>query len=453
MSFDIETKARMFSRCARVCCLCFKQCGTNIEAAHIMAESDGGSNDEDNGIPLCFDCHQEIGAYNDKHPKGNKFTPIELKARRDRLYSLIEKGFSPTRQVPIPDEIFMNISVNNKSIETPVMADFEFPEERMLSYRVTKDVKQLQIDPQMGYLSKLGDGGPVSGFKNMLSPFRWYFPKLDIKILNDSTKAIFLAHAIFKIQKSVLDPSPVLLIRESPSKFTHFELFNEGWGGVSNCSIKFNIVTTENKPLFGGQYSYEERIGDFFETYDINLSNALRDQGVDVDSIDGIIPWVTYIEGLPTVAIWNEKEKFKTISTSALGPFKNGEALVFGEITYSGRKLDGKLSKNVLKFSTYLSLFRPPGAPLPPTYEYRVMFDIGKNNYQVKEPISQCLESGKPDRFDIVIGAPKSSLHVFRLELKCIDGKCLMSQPIILKIFLPRSQIGQIGKVVSSKNS
>lgn len=54
MPFSAETKSRMFIKSARICCLCLKQCGTNIEAAHIQAEADKGSNDEDNGIPLHF---------------------------------------------------------------------------------------------------------------------------------------------------------------------------------------------------------------------------------------------------------------------------------------------------------------------------------------------------------------------------------------------------------------
>jgi len=82
----------MFIRCGRLCPLCLKQCGTNMEAAHIISEKEGGSDDADNGIPVCFDCHQEIGSYNDDHPKGNKFRPEELKARRDRLYNLVETG-------------------------------------------------------------------------------------------------------------------------------------------------------------------------------------------------------------------------------------------------------------------------------------------------------------------------------------------------------------------------
>ena len=92
MPFDRDTKARMFIKSSRICCLCLKQCGTNIEAAHIIDEHKGGTNDEGNGIPVCLDCHQEIGAYDPKHPKGNKFTHQELRARRDRLYRLVDSG-------------------------------------------------------------------------------------------------------------------------------------------------------------------------------------------------------------------------------------------------------------------------------------------------------------------------------------------------------------------------
>jgi hypothetical protein len=92
MPFSPTVKARIFVKCARICCLCFKQCGARIEAAHIVAEADGGSNDDENAIPVCFDCHEEIGSYNLRHPKGNKFTEIELRERRDALYSLVDRG-------------------------------------------------------------------------------------------------------------------------------------------------------------------------------------------------------------------------------------------------------------------------------------------------------------------------------------------------------------------------
>src|SRR6266849_9448943 len=92
MPFSPEVKSRMFSRCERFCCLCLKRCGTNIEAAHIIPEAAGGSNEEANGIPVCLDCHQEIGGYDDQHPKGNKFRPDELRARRDKVYRAVQSG-------------------------------------------------------------------------------------------------------------------------------------------------------------------------------------------------------------------------------------------------------------------------------------------------------------------------------------------------------------------------
>ena len=92
MPFNIHTKTEMFVRCNRQCCLCLKQCGINMEAAHIIAEAEGGSNEFDNGIPLCFDCHQEVGSYNNQHPRGNKIRPEELRARRDRVYQLVASG-------------------------------------------------------------------------------------------------------------------------------------------------------------------------------------------------------------------------------------------------------------------------------------------------------------------------------------------------------------------------
>lgn len=58
----------------------------------MTAEASGGANDDENAIPLCFDCHQETGAYDVKHPLGNRFSVTELKARRDQLYGLVSSG-------------------------------------------------------------------------------------------------------------------------------------------------------------------------------------------------------------------------------------------------------------------------------------------------------------------------------------------------------------------------
>ena len=84
--FHEKDKIKCLLWCNRHCCLCGKACGTNIELAHIQPKKRKGSEHIDNAIPLCYDCHGEIGKYNKDHPKGNKYRPDELKTRRNQIY-------------------------------------------------------------------------------------------------------------------------------------------------------------------------------------------------------------------------------------------------------------------------------------------------------------------------------------------------------------------------------
>jgi hypothetical protein len=88
MPFSPQDKENMLVACSRRCCLCHKYCGNKMECAHI---EQGRGDDPDNGIPLCLDCHAEIGSYNVDHPKGNKFTATELKRHRDDWYAKLAR--------------------------------------------------------------------------------------------------------------------------------------------------------------------------------------------------------------------------------------------------------------------------------------------------------------------------------------------------------------------------
>jgi hypothetical protein len=49
-----------------------------------VTKADGGSDSIDNAIPVCFECHAEIHSYNDKHPRGRKFRPEELRGHKEQ---------------------------------------------------------------------------------------------------------------------------------------------------------------------------------------------------------------------------------------------------------------------------------------------------------------------------------------------------------------------------------
>jgi hypothetical protein len=92
MCFSLEVAEELLVKSARCCCLCRKFKGTKIEVHHIVPVADGGSDNFDNGIPLCFDCHADVLSYNTKHPKGRKFRPVELKKHREQWFVLVQTG-------------------------------------------------------------------------------------------------------------------------------------------------------------------------------------------------------------------------------------------------------------------------------------------------------------------------------------------------------------------------
>lgn len=98
MGFPGEIKEQALIACKRHCVLCEKSKGKNIECHHIISKSRGGEDSFDNCIPLCFDCHEEVGSYNSDHPKGNKYTPNELKTRRNNFYNRVANGEFPKNQ-------------------------------------------------------------------------------------------------------------------------------------------------------------------------------------------------------------------------------------------------------------------------------------------------------------------------------------------------------------------
>ncbi|TLS51807.1 hypothetical protein FE782_12910 [Paenibacillus antri] len=89
MAFSNNVSVKALVSCGRHCCLCHKFCGIKIELHHIKQKADGGEDTFENCIPLCFDCHAEVQAYNSKHPKGRKFTVNELIKHRDRWYDTV----------------------------------------------------------------------------------------------------------------------------------------------------------------------------------------------------------------------------------------------------------------------------------------------------------------------------------------------------------------------------
>lgn len=93
--FTEETRIKVLLWCDRHCCLCKKPCGVNVEVDHLVPISKGGTNDIDNAMPVCYDCHAKLHQYDAKHPKGTKYRIEEIKARRDQVYEEFTRHLVP----------------------------------------------------------------------------------------------------------------------------------------------------------------------------------------------------------------------------------------------------------------------------------------------------------------------------------------------------------------------
>jgi hypothetical protein len=99
MPFSKDVRTRALVASARHCCVCHKHRGIKVEVHHITPEALGGANSLENAITLCFDCHADVGHYNENHPRGSKFTPHELRLAREKWHKIVQEN-----RIPEPSE-------------------------------------------------------------------------------------------------------------------------------------------------------------------------------------------------------------------------------------------------------------------------------------------------------------------------------------------------------------
>ena len=97
MGFHPKIKQEALRLSARHCSVCHRYKGVKMEVHHLVQEANGGPNTLDNAIPVCFDCHSDAGHFNNRHPKGSKFSIPELTKARDSWYEFVRENSIPEK--------------------------------------------------------------------------------------------------------------------------------------------------------------------------------------------------------------------------------------------------------------------------------------------------------------------------------------------------------------------
>jgi hypothetical protein len=134
MKFKQDEVDELLAKCHRRCSICHRFCGSKMETDHIILQSEEGNDNIDNAIPLCFDCHAEVHSYNNKHPRGRKYHPNELKKHKEQWLKIC--ATSPqifTERIPYSDGgpfsgLFSEIEFNNLIVQNNLDIPFEVQE-------------------------------------------------------------------------------------------------------------------------------------------------------------------------------------------------------------------------------------------------------------------------------------------------------------------------------------
>lgn len=121
MGFDKKVREDALVASARRCCVCREFKGVKIEVHHIIPKEQRGTDDFDNAIPLCFDCHSDAGHYHSKHPKGTKFSPDELRKHRDAWYEIVKEGKSLSNQLSTENLICQYVITSDREVVIDIM--------------------------------------------------------------------------------------------------------------------------------------------------------------------------------------------------------------------------------------------------------------------------------------------------------------------------------------------
>jgi hypothetical protein len=87
-----ELVDKVMVKCGRRCCICRRFRPTKLQVHHIVERNQGGNNDEENLIVLCFTCHTDVHT---NVPFARRFTVEEQKGHRDALVKMVEQGVLP----------------------------------------------------------------------------------------------------------------------------------------------------------------------------------------------------------------------------------------------------------------------------------------------------------------------------------------------------------------------
>jgi hypothetical protein len=239
-------------------------------------------------------------------------------------------------------DVVADVSVLNDDVGSWHRGD-----DTVVGYSVREEDGFVRISYQLGYADLMDAGGPIAPLSYLsptLCPFRWDFPTLDFKVLNNSQKTLFLTEVVFDIDESRPDPRPLFAIKRDVQQRYAGDLLlvNEGWCDLVDLIISFNLLPGELPAPVVPEPPYRNRIelpllSDHAE---VDVTQAFEQEGVDILGLTLLTngKWEdreTFV--VPTADGSDEKisqTELETREKQYLGTFSDYVGTLVGEISF-----------------------------------------------------------------------------------------------------------------------
>jgi len=275
----------------------------------------------------------------------------------------------------------------------PQMAEQQVPKEREVMYRSRLDDGVSRITYEVDYLYLVRQGGLVSGVNYLGSPFKWRFPELSVKVVNNSRHNVVLSRALLEVQSSEIIDEPIPVIEDmSVNKLV---IHNEGWGDMIDPTVEL-VVSEElaegEVPVFAPA------------THTVNLKTfAVSDE----IPLEGYVP-----------------ERLRGSSfVSVCGIIEYGKAA----------------QRKKLRFRTRVSLQIRAAVGIPPSRFYDTFLQAGQAPVIEQVDVAQEIRPGEADHFLIRLGTDKSSRKRIKISFLTADGEVLPGGELTIDLFVPRT--------------
>jgi hypothetical protein len=287
-----------------------------------------------------------------------------------------------------------------------------------LSYKLDRTAAPTRIYAFLPYLDDLKCGGPIKGrtFKTM--PIAPSFPGLDFKIANNWSKTVFISEAEFAVKYSRPLRHPVLIFRDRSAY--SFEIRNEGAGPAINVQLRFTFAPSGEMPVFSSDHRHIIDVGNIEDHIIVDLEEEM-DKACGQYAAD----LVRRIEEAAT---------------------RDNVITAVGEMAWSESPGGARISCRFVT-DVYVGPIRY-GMPGPPSYIYDLQLRADGTSYMETVPVSQVIEAGATDRFQIALYCDAPAEHHFTINLKSTEA-VVLSAEIALETFMPRSRFA----IIRSRNS